>query len=89
MSTITKVFCPVSYLYCQYFCVGVVVTFMAKVNDYKERYEEQKIKADAASVMAYAAEEQLSKTVNNYGQTAELTNDKIKLPERTVQYYQY
>ncbi|MBN2064965.1 MAG: hypothetical protein JW745_09195 [Sedimentisphaerales bacterium] len=77
MSTITKVFALFVSLLSIFLC-GVVVTFMGKAENYKQRYEEQKILADAAQVVAYAAEDRLSKTVTNYGKAAELNSERLR-----------
>ena len=77
MSTVTKVFAVLVSLLSIFLC-GVVVAFMGKVQDYKELYEDQKVLADAAQVMAYSAEQRLEKANLTYGKAAELTSERLK-----------
>ncbi len=77
MSTITKVFAVLVSLLSIFLC-GVVIAFMGKVQDYKELYEDQKVLADAAQVMAYSAEQRLEKANLTYGKAAELTSERLK-----------
>ena len=77
MSTVTKVFAVLVSLLSIFLC-GVVIAFMGKVQDYKELYEDQKVLADAAQVMAYSAEQRLEKTNLTYGKAAELTGERLK-----------
>ncbi len=55
MSTLTKVFILFVSLLAIFLC-GLVVTFMSQADNYKMLYEEQRIKSDAAQVVAYTAE---------------------------------
>ena len=77
MSTVTKVFAVLVSLLSIFLC-GVVVAFMGKAQNYKELYNDQKVLADAAQVMAYSAEQRLEKANLTYGKAAELTSERLK-----------
>ncbi len=77
MSTITKVFALFVSLLSIFLC-GLVVTFMAKAENYKQRYEEQKVYTDAAHVVAYTAEERLAKNNTSYAKALELSSERFK-----------
>lgn len=55
MSTLTKVFALLVSALAIFLC-GIVVTFIANTNHYKQAYEEQKTIAQAAQIQALAAE---------------------------------